>query len=49
VAYIPETENVLADVLLCIYSSEAPDTEHSRTEYMFYDVVNNDTSIIENL
>ena len=49
VVYVPGTENVLADALSRIYSSEAPGTERSRTEYTFHDVVNNDTPIIEDL
>jgi hypothetical protein len=42
IQYLPGTENVLADALSQIYSNEAPGTGRARSEYTYYDVVNND-------
>jgi len=38
--YVPGVENVLADVLSCMYSDDTPGTVRSRGEYTFHNVKN---------
>ena len=42
VQYAPGIENVLADTLSWLYSNDAPATVHTRSEYMYHDVIDND-------
>jgi hypothetical protein len=42
IQYVPSTENVLAEALSRIYSNEAPSTVRTRSEYTYFDVVDND-------
>lgn len=45
VVYVPGSENVLADALSRIYSSDAPGTVRARSEYTFHDVINDDVDV----
>ena len=40
--YVPGTENILSDALLRLYAFDEPGTVHSRSEYTYHDIVNND-------
>lgn len=48
VVYIPGTDNILSDVLSCLYSNEKPGMVRAVSEYMYHDVVNdNDVPVPE--
>jgi hypothetical protein len=46
VVYIPGTENVVADALSRMYSNDALGTVRARSEYTYFDVVNEDMEVI---
>ena len=46
VVYIEGSENVVADALSRLYSFDSKGTQHSRSEYTYHDVVDDDTSSI---
>ncbi len=43
VCYIPDTENVLADVLSRLWSNEVAGTVRAHSAYMYHDVIDNNT------
>ena len=43
VMYIAGSDNVVADALSCIYSNDSVGTVRARSEYMYHDVLDNDT------
>ena len=45
--YVPGSENVVADALSCMYSSDSVGTVHAKSEYMYFDVVNEDNMDLE--
>ena len=45
VVYVPGEENSVADTLSRMYSNDAPGTVHSRTEYTYHDVVDDDLEV----
>ena len=47
VVYIEGSENVVADALSRIYSNDSPGTLRSRSEYTYHDVLDDDTSAVE--
>jgi len=42
VIYVPGSENILSDALLRLYSYDGPGTVHARSEYTYYDIIDND-------
>ena len=49
VTYIPGSENVVADALSRIYSNDSSGTVRARCEYMYHDVVDDDTTQVEHV
>lgn len=49
VEYVPGTENVLADALSRMYSNDGAGTVRARSEYTYYDVVNNDALVTHDI
>ena len=47
VVYIEGSENVVADALSRLYSFDSPGTLRSRSEFTYHDVVDDDTSVME--
>jgi hypothetical protein len=47
VVYIPGSENVVADALSRLYSNDSPGTQRARSEFTYYDVVDDDTSKVD--
>jgi len=45
VVYVPGSENVIADALSRIYSNEAPGIIRAKSEYTYYDIVNDDVNV----
>jgi len=49
VQYMPGSENVIADALSRMYSNDTPGTVRSKCEYTYFDVVNDDAAVEENV
>ena len=49
VVYVPGEENVLADALSHMYSNDTPGTVRARSEYTYYDVVDNDVLLVHSI
>ena len=47
VVYIPGSDNVVADALSRLYANDSPGTVRSRSEFTCHDVVDDDTSVID--
>ena len=47
VVYIPGSENVVVDALSRLYANDSPGTARSRSEFTCHDVVDDDTSVID--
>jgi hypothetical protein len=47
VVYIPGSDNVVADALLRLYSSDSAGTERARSEYTYHDVVDDDVLFVK--
>ena len=47
VVYIPGSDNVVADALSRLYSNDSPGTQRARSEFTYYDVVDDDTSKVD--
>ena len=47
VVYIPGSENVVADALSRLYANDSPGTTRSKSEFTCHDVLDDDTSVVE--